>query len=148
MPSTRPARPSDLPQILAMVEALARHHGDEPRLSLAALDADVFGTPPWLRILVAEVDDALVGFAALQPLSQLQFGQRGMDLHHLYVEPHLRGCGIGRALVAASIDYARALRCQFLAVGTHPDNAAAQAFYLAFGFEARPNVSPRFGLRL
>lgn len=148
MPHIRPATPADLAELLTMVHALARHHDDTPDVTEADLARDLFGAPPWLQVLVAEEGRRLAGYAALQSLSQLQFGRRGMDLHHLFVQPAARGLGLGRALVSASIAHATALGCRYLTVSTHPDNHAAQAFYLALGFAARSAGAPRFALAL
>lgn len=146
--TVRAARPADTDRIVAMVEHLAAHHGDTSGLTAGTLRRDAFGDPPWLHLLVAEVQGRLAGFAALYGVAQLQFGTRGMELHHLFVEDGFRGLGLGLALVEASADKARALLCRSLSVGTHPDNLKAQAFYIALGFERRDSFPPRFRLTL
>lgn len=146
--SVRPARPDDVPHLAAMVAALAAHHGDTATLTEDDLHRDLFGPPPWLTVLVAEDKGTVIGYAALCPLMQLQFGARGMDMHHLFVEPAHRGRGVGQALVAACRTAATQARCRYLSVGTHPDNHAAQAFYERQGFQRRDGSFPRFALRL
>ncbi len=128
-----------------MIRDLAAHHGDEMPLTLDQLDQE---GRDWHRILVARADDNVVGYASLLPLGQLQFGVRGMDLHHLFVASEHRGEGIGSALIAASIGLSRALSCQYLTVGTHPDNKVAAQIYLKAGFDPLPNSGPRFRMRL
>lgn len=145
---TRGATEQDVPRLHAMICALAKHHGDNPELDLKALRRDIFAEIPWIYVLVAEVDNEVVGYAALCPLIQLQVGMRGIDMHHLFVEKGFRGAGVGKALVSASMAKARDLHCKYMMVGTHPDNTDAQAFYLAYGFEARHGNAPRFGIRL
>jgi len=81
-------------------------------------------------------------------LIQLQFGARGMDMHHLFTEPDFRGRGVGRSLVYACKVEAKSLSCRYLAVGTHPNNHEAQAFYSSLGFERRDAHPPRFSIRL
>ncbi|MBT9385138.1 GNAT family N-acetyltransferase [Pseudooceanicola sp. CBS1P-1] len=147
-PLIRPARPQDVPQILKMVGQLAAHHGDVPTLTAEALQRDLFGDPPWICALVAESGEDLVGYAVMCGLIQLQFGARGMDLHHLFTDAARRGEGIGRRLVEACRREAMARSCRVLTVGTHPDNHAAQAFYADLGFERRDSHPPRFTLRL
>lgn len=144
----RAARAADTDRIVEMVDKLAAHHGDASGLTAEILRRDAFRTPPWLHLLVAEVQGAPAGFAALYGVAQLQFGARGMELHHLFVEDGYRGLGLGVALVEASADKARALLCRSLSVGTHPDNLKAQAFYLSLGFERRDSFPPRFRLML
>jgi GNAT superfamily N-acetyltransferase len=144
---TRPVTASDLPDVCDMAHALAAHHGDHATLTLADLDRDMLGQSPWLRCLVAEHAGIRVGYAALVPLAQLQFGVRGMDLHHLFVRPEVRGQGVGRLLIDASIAEARALGCRYLTVGTDPKNAVAQQVYRAAGFDDLPPPGPRFRLK-
>lgn len=136
----RPIEETDLPQVLEMIHALAAHHGDAATLTADALRRDAFGPHAWVRILVAPEK----GYAALCPLTQLQYGVRGMDLHHLYVTPQARGQGVGRALIRAAVALSKELRCRYLMVGTDPDNVQAQAVYRAVGFEDRPSGGPRF----
>lgn len=127
----------DLPDLRRMVTALAAHHGDTARASLGTLAGDVLGDAPWLT-LVAEVDGSLVGYAASCPPAQTHFGLRRMYLHQLYVDPDVRGSGIGRRLIEASTSLAQALGCNVIVVGSKPDDHAAQAVYAACGFEALP----------
>ena len=56
--------------------------------------------------------------------------------------------GVGRSLVEACKIEAVTLLCRYLAVGTHPDNHNAQAFYTSLGFERRDAHPPRFSIRL
>ncbi len=144
----REARPADAARIVQMVGKLAAHHGDTPTLTADDLARDAFGETPWIHILVAESAGALIGYAALCGLIRLQFGARGMDLHHLFTEPGHRGRGVGQGLVAASRIKALSLSCRYLTVGTHPGNHRAQAFYAALGFERKDAHPPRFAMRL
>jgi putative acetyltransferase len=68
---------------------------------------------------VWESDGRVAGFIALV----------GNEVGGLFVDPHLHGRGIGRALV----DHARTLRTE-LEVEVFKDNALARAFYHACGF--------------
>ena len=144
----RHASPADGPRIVQMVGQLAAHHDDTPSLTLADLSRDLFCETPWISILVAEMGGELIGYAAMCGLIQLQFGARGMDLHHLFTDPACRGRGIGRGLVEACKLEATSLSCRYLTVGTHPNNHAAQAFYASLGFERRDAHPPRFSIRL
>jgi len=144
----RDAVKTDLPRLLSMVRALADHHGDIPEVSTEALERDVFGEIPWVYVVVSEVEGEVVGYAALCPLTKMQAGVRGIDMHHLFVEKEFRGIGIGRQLINASMQKARDLFCTYMMVGTHPDNMEAQAVYLACGFDERHGTHPRFHIFL
>jgi GNAT superfamily N-acetyltransferase len=145
---TRDAVQSDVGTLLTMVQALAKHHGDVPNVSVESLERDIFGQIPWIYVLVAEVEAEVVGYAALCPLIKLQDGIRGIDLHHLFVKNGFRGAGVGRRLIEASMQKARDLTCASMMVGTHPDNTNAQAVYLACGFEQKHGSNPSFRISL
>lgn len=146
--TVRNIQASDLPSLLPMVQSLAEHHGDVPQVSLRDLERDCLGASPWLRTLVAEKDTQLLGYSALCPLAQMQFGVRGMDMHHLFVCSTARGGGVGRALIDASVELTKSLGCRYMTVGTHPDNKEAAMMYQAAGFETLPPPGPRFRIRL
>lgn len=144
----RALTPGDLAALLPLVEALARHHGDDARANVGTLFRDFFGTPPWLQGQVATDQGLLVGYAALLPKARLHLGERGMDLHHLFVHPEARGKGLGRALLDAALAHARAQGCAYLTVTAHPANDAAKRFYAAMGFHAAPPAPDRFAIDL
>lgn len=146
--TVRCACPADVERIVQMVGKLAIYHGDTPAITADDLIRDVFDLNPWIYILVAEVGDELIGYVALCGLTRLQFGLRGMDIHHLFTEATFRGRGVGRSLVEASKIRAIALSCHYLTVGTHPNNHRAQALYESLGFERKDAHPPRFSIQL
>lgn len=63
-------------------------------------------------------------------------------LAELYVTPERRGQGIGRALMEAAIELARAEGATYMDLGTSEDDVAARALYESLGFsnrEGRPD---------
>ena len=148
VPLIRKARETDVADILEMVGQLARHHGDEPRASLAGLERDLFGPNPWVTALVTDGGTSLLGYAILCRMYRARSGERGVDLHHLYVVERARNSGIGRRLVEAALDEAGRWGCAFLSVGTRPGNLGAQRFYERLGFERAPQGGPASGRRL
>ncbi len=143
----RPAQPADASALLSMIGRLAAHHGDTATISAERLKADVFGSPPWISALVAEDDAGPIGYAILCPLYRAQYGQRGLDLHHLFVIPEKRRNGVGRSLVEAAITQAREARCDYFFVGATPENLKAHAFYEGLGFTRSELRGVRFALR-
>jgi GNAT superfamily N-acetyltransferase len=143
MTQIRPIIEKDIPDVLRMIHALAAHHGDTGVVTKDELRRDALGPSPWVRVLVAEG----LGYAALCPLAQLQFGVRGMDLHHIFVVESARGRGVGRALIDAAIACAKAEGARYLTVGTHPDNLAAQDIYRSAGFEEFNSDGVRFRMK-
>jgi GNAT superfamily N-acetyltransferase len=143
-PLVRAARRKDIAALVAMISALAAHHGDASTIGEDRLERDAFCATPWISFLVAEMGGEAIGFAALRPFYLAARGQRAMELHNLYVAPAWRGCAVGRALVEAALQHARGRGCRSFSVGTATDNAAARAFYRHLGFEAAPAAGPRF----
>jgi GNAT superfamily N-acetyltransferase len=146
--TVRTADQTDLSRLKEMVEALAKHHGDIPKITTEILKRDIFGVTPWIYVIVAEVDGRVIGYAALCPLIKLQSGIRGIDMHHLFVEADFRGGGIGKLLIEGAMQKARELSCFQMSVGTHPESLNAQAVYLACGFERRDGSNPKFRIAL
>lgn len=144
----RDMRGRDISHVVAMTARLAAHHGEAATLTAEILQREAFSSAPLVKILVAEDNGVLVGYAALVPTLQLQFGARGMELHHLHVDEAVRGRGVGRALVAAAIERARGVGRAFLTVGTQAGNARAQLFYERCGFEPVAARGPRFRIAL
>ena len=134
----------DLSEVVEMAQGLAAHHGDTATLTLETLARDALGPAPWITVLMAQSGDAVAGYAALCPLAQMQFGVRGMDMHHLFVRDAFRGQGVGTALIRASVSEAKSQNCRYLMVGTHPDNLTAQGVYAHAGFELMAEPGPRF----
>ena len=139
---------SDLARVVQMMAALSQHHGDVARMTEATLARDCLGPDPWARIMVAKVGGALAGYMALKRLAWLHYGDRGLEVDHLFVAPEARRQGVGRALLVAASAAARAAGCVELKVGTHPDNLAVVGYYLAQGFERQAVTGARFRLYL
>jgi ribosomal protein S18 acetylase RimI-like enzyme len=62
-------------------------------------------------------------------------------LAELYVQPELRGRGIGRKMMEAVLDAARARECDYIDLGTSEDDTAARALYESMGFTNREGSS-------
>jgi len=85
-------------------------------------------------VLLATRDGAAVGFTQLYPLFSSVRTARLWLLNDLFVDPTTRRGGVGRALLAAAADFARADGAAGLVLETGRDNAAARALYRAAGW--------------
>jgi ribosomal protein S18 acetylase RimI-like enzyme len=96
------------------------------------------------RLIADPATDYLLGAssAGAQPVGVVQLRYRwsvwrdaeDCELEDLFVSADARRGGLGRALVAAAIDRARARGCGRIALDTAERNEAAVALYRSFGF--------------
>ena len=102
--TVRPARPLDVPAIVAMVHELAdfERAADQCHLTPDHLDAALFGPRPAVHghVAVSEADEP-VGFALWFLNFSTWEGTPGIHLEDLYVRPAARGSGAGLALLSA-----------------------------------------------
>ena len=103
----REAVPDDLTQVHEIIGLLARHHGDEPGISLPTLHRQVFDLGLG-RLWVAAEEVGLVGYALVLVRPDLVTGGVGHDLNHLFVMEWRRRAGIGRRLIGAVRSHSRA----------------------------------------
>jgi GNAT superfamily N-acetyltransferase len=101
----RYATVNDVPEIRAMIRELAAYERavEQARATEEQLREALFGADPAAFTLIAE-DDAtgeVMGYALWFPRFSTWTGTRGMHLEDLYVRPHARGAGHGKALLAA-----------------------------------------------
>ena len=104
----RPAVAGDTATIVAFVLALAKYEKLEHEAKAAEADIvrDLFGAEPKVFCEIAEWEGKPVGFALWFYTYSTFQGRHGIWLEDIYVDPDLRGKGIGKALL---IDLAR--RC-------------------------------------
>ena len=104
----RPAVAADAALIVAFVMALAKYEKleHEAKASETDITRDLFSADPKVFCEIAEWDGKPVGFALWFYTYSTFQGRHGIWLEDLYVDPQLRGKGIGKALL---VDLAR--RC-------------------------------------
>ena len=97
----RPAVRADSPEILRLIEGLARYEKLEHMAvgTVAMLEASLFGPRPACEALVAERGGRAVGFALFFTTFSTFLCKPGLYLEDLFVEPECRGLGIGKALL-------------------------------------------------
>jgi GNAT superfamily N-acetyltransferase len=103
-----PAAEADVPEILGMIRGLAEYE-KLGHLVIATEDRirdSLFGARPAAEVLLGYSDAACAGMALFFPNYSTFLAQPGLFLEDLYVKPHLRGRGVGRALLARLADVA------------------------------------------
>jgi GNAT superfamily N-acetyltransferase len=143
----RPARPSDVPAVVAMVHELAEYeraphlcHLTSPQLRAALFPADrnpaVFG-----HVAVHPGGDEPVAFALWFLNFSTWEGVHGIYLEDLYVRPSARGSGAGKALLATLAALCRDRgyrRLEWCVLQWNP----AREFYAAIGAQAMTEWVP------
>ena len=139
--SLRPATPSDVPAILGFIRELASYEKLEHQVvaTEALLARHLFGPRPAAEVVIAEVEGRAVGFALFFHNFSTFLGRPGMFLEDLYVQPHARGLGIGRALLRHLAGLAVERGCGRLDWNVLDWNAPAIGFYQKLGAEVLPD---------
>ena len=98
----RPARPEDVPALLALVRELAVYEKslDEVKATSGDLRRSLFCEQPSVFAHVAEHDGEVAGFALWFLNYSTWEGRHGIYLEDLYVKPEMRRHGYGTALLA------------------------------------------------
>jgi len=139
-PSPRPAGVEDAEAVARLLHDFNREY-DEPTPGLEVLAGRV-------RLLLADGDAVLIIGPGPDGLAVLRFRPAIFSealecyLAELYVDPHRRGSGLGRALMEAAIALARRKGADHMDLGTSEDDVAARSLYESMGFnnrEGRPD---------
>lgn len=128
----RAAEPHDVAAVVAAYDWLFAPPGSQPpmwdpvaaaeRLT-AAIESD------GAEVFVADDDGAITGFiTAYDDISSVRFGRRAW-VEDLAVDPGQRSRGIGKALLDAAKDWARARGCSHLELDSAPTRTDAHRFY-------------------
>jgi GNAT superfamily N-acetyltransferase len=130
-----PATEGDAPLILSFIRKLAEYEKLSERVVATEenIRENVFGTNPVAHVLLAYWDSEAVGFALYLRNFSTFLGRPGIYLEDLFVDPELRGKGIGKALLAelAKIAVARGYGCLEWAVLDW--NTPSIGFYRSLG---------------
>ena len=130
----RPARPADRDAVVALLVAQLREHAiDTPDDAIAAAVDGALGDPARAAILVVD-DGGIVAVAYVAFSWTVERGGRAAWLEELYVSPDRRGGGLGRALLHAAMDAARAAGAAYLDLEVTDDHARAANLYMREGF--------------
>jgi RimJ/RimL family protein N-acetyltransferase len=138
----REAAPRDAEQLVANLRALVAEPDVDVPLAPDELDLTVerereilseLATSLDAVMLVATIGDAIVGQLSLKPISPRRALSHCVTLG-ISVRRDWRGRGVGRALLAAAIDWAERAGKRRIELHVYARNAAAIHLYEAFGF--------------
>jgi len=137
MLTMRPATPADVPLILEFIRELAEYER-EPQAAVATaadLLRDGFGPEPKFRVDIAEWSGEPAGFALYFWNYSTWQGKPGLYLEDLFVRPHFRGKGIGKALLIHLAQVALKNNCGRLVWQVLDWNTPSIEFYKSLGAE-------------
>ncbi|MCW6509554.1 GNAT family N-acetyltransferase [Lichenifustis flavocetrariae] len=129
----RVASLSDAPALLDLVREHAAFERGMASLSLSDLGTILSAASPPTRLLVAESDGTLIGYAAVTFDFSLWRASRYGHLDCLFVASSARGRGAGRKLFEAAAGFARAEGADWLEWQTPAWNSEAISFYQRAG---------------
>jgi GNAT superfamily N-acetyltransferase len=132
-----PATAADVAQILKFIKALATYERapDAVVATEEGLLRDGFGPQPYYECLMADFDGKPAGFALYFYNYSTWKGRPGIYVEDLFVEPELRGLGIGKELLKRVAAVAAEKGCSRLQWQVLDWNTPAIDFYAAMGGE-------------
>jgi ribosomal protein S18 acetylase RimI-like enzyme len=132
-PQVRRATPGDSPRVARLLHDFQVEF-DEPTPDVETLEeryGELIRNKEMIVLLVGEGPD---GFAQIRFRPWVYSTGLHSYLEELYVVPDLRGNGLGRALLEAAMETARAEGAEQMELGTSEDDVAARALYESAGF--------------
>ncbi|APW36240.1 GNAT family N-acetyltransferase [Rhodoferax koreense] len=128
------------PEEIDAARAIFREYADQLGVDLCfqAFDEELASLPgdyaaPGGSLLLALVDGEIAGCCALRPVDDVDY-PNASEMKRLYVRKAFRGFGLGRQLVEATLDAARAAGYHCVLLDTLDDMEAARALYEDLGF--------------
>lgn len=147
LPQIRPIVPSDWPAVRRIYEegiATGNATFEQTAPDWEEWNAGKLAAPR----LAAEIDGALVGWAALSPTSKRHV-YRGVAEVSVYVAASARGQGVGLALLSALVEQSETAGIWTLQAGIFPENAASVHLHERCGFRIvgrREKIGQMYGV--
>lgn len=144
----RTATRDDLPAIVAMLfdDDLGRTREivSDPVDPAYVAGFEAITADPNQHLVVAELDDKIVGTMQLSYLPGIQFrGGWRQQVEAVRVDSSIRGQGLGRQMMDWAIDQARQRGCMIVQLSSQNDRKDAHRFYERLGFD-RDHVQMKY----
>jgi GNAT superfamily N-acetyltransferase len=129
------ATESDVPVILDLIRQLAEYErlSDKVTATEVQIRKTLFGTHPAAEVLLAATGGETVGFAVFFTNYSTFLAKPGLYLEDLFVKPHARGKGIGKALLARLAELAVQRDCGRVEWSVLDWNEPSIRFYESLG---------------
>ncbi len=86
------------------------------------------------EIFLATLQDEAVGFLCIERPNPLNTRMQGAFVNNLHVLPHIKGQGVGTALIERGAAWAKAHGFEEMMLFVYEDNTAARKFYQSNGW--------------
>jgi ribosomal protein S18 acetylase RimI-like enzyme len=140
------ANAEDLEAVSSLIAGFRSWWGkEEPSLERIRETVSVLLADPNTEFLLAAPDDTSppAGVCQLRYRLSVWTGADDCWLEDLYVDDGARGSGLGRTLVDAAFQSAKARGCRRIELDVNEQNTAALAFYESLGFTTEPKPPGR-----
>lgn len=133
----RPAAEPDVPVILDFIRQLAEYERLSHQVTATEdrIRQTLFGPRPAAEVLLADMESECAGFAVFFGNYSTYLAQPGLYLEDLYVKPHWRGQGVGRALLRGVAEIAIKRGCGRVEWSALDWNESSIRFYKNLGAE-------------
>jgi ribosomal protein S18 acetylase RimI-like enzyme len=139
--AVRPATAGDAADVVRLARGLSLSDGGRPsQMTEQAFREDGFGADPAFEVLVAELNDNIVGYALFFTGYDSDRASRGIYLSDLYVDIAWRRHGVGRALMKATARACRDAGGAWMFWSVLKRNREARRFYRTLAPELKDVV--------
>ena len=132
----RPATLSDAHAVVDLMAQLTEHAYGHVDSGVEDRFRTMLELPEYAILVAKDEDDRVIGLLSASQRRTLWHAGPFALIEELVVDEDVRRHGVGRALMQAALEWARAQGCSELEISTDQENADAQAFYRRLGFES------------
>jgi GNAT superfamily N-acetyltransferase len=136
----RTAKEQDVDAIFELISGLAAYEKMTDRVTgnTDLLRSHLFGERRYAEVIVAELDEQIIGFALFFHNYSTFLTQPGLYLEDVFVRPEYRRQGVGKALMTTVAKIAADRRCGRLEWSVLEWNQNAIEFYQSLGANVLP----------
>lgn len=127
----RESRPEDISSIIKLIKELAEYEKllDQVKITEKDLHQVLFDDKTFVKVLVAEFNNQIIGYALFFHNFSTFTGKPGIYLEDLYIKPEYRSKGFGKALLEKIISIAKEKGCGRVEWAVLDWNKSAIEFY-------------------